>query len=176
MQNNTWQDNLNGDGVYSYKSPYPPSPYWFPGSFHISNTQIYCTIGGANGKEPAYQCRQTEDSGSIPGWGRSPGGGYSNSLQYPCLEKSYRQRSLLGYGPKVAKNWTQLKWLSMHVYTFTSILTFVFNWEANFSRTVCWNLGTGILSFEDSSFLWESLFYTNPSCLETSLSIYRLLL
>ena len=26
------------------------------------------------------------DAGSIPGWGRSPGGQHSNSLQYPCLE------------------------------------------------------------------------------------------
>ena len=26
------------------------------------------------------------DAGSIPGWGRSPGGGYDNSLQYSCLE------------------------------------------------------------------------------------------
>ena len=26
------------------------------------------------------------DAGSIPEWGRSPGGGHSNSLQYSCLE------------------------------------------------------------------------------------------
>ena len=26
------------------------------------------------------------DAGSIPGWGRSPGGGHSNPLRYPCLE------------------------------------------------------------------------------------------
>ena len=26
------------------------------------------------------------DKGSIPGLGRSPGGGHSNSLQYSCLE------------------------------------------------------------------------------------------
>ena len=28
----------------------------------------------------------TEDSGSIPGWERSPGGGNGNSFQYSCLE------------------------------------------------------------------------------------------
>ena len=28
----------------------------------------------------------TRDTGSIPGWGRSPGGGYGNPLQYSCLE------------------------------------------------------------------------------------------
>ena len=26
------------------------------------------------------------DSGSIPGWGRSPGGGHGNPPQYYCLE------------------------------------------------------------------------------------------
>ena len=26
------------------------------------------------------------DMGSIPGWGRSPGGGHGNPLQYLCLE------------------------------------------------------------------------------------------
>ena len=28
----------------------------------------------------------TGDLGSIPGWGRSPGGGNGNPLQYSCLE------------------------------------------------------------------------------------------
>ena len=28
-----------------------------------------------------------EDPGSIPGLGRSPGGGYGNPLQYSCLDK-----------------------------------------------------------------------------------------
>ena len=28
------------------------------------------------------------DLGSIPGLGRSPGGGHGNPLQYPCLENS----------------------------------------------------------------------------------------
>ena len=28
-----------------------------------------------------------KDTGSIPGSGRSPGGGYGNPLQYSCLEK-----------------------------------------------------------------------------------------
>ena len=35
--------------------------------------------------------------GSIPGWGRSPGGGHGNPLQYSCLENPLGQRSLAGY-------------------------------------------------------------------------------
>ena len=39
------------------------------------------------------------DVGLIHGLGRSPGGGSGNSLQYSCLEKYHRQRSLVGHGP-----------------------------------------------------------------------------
>ena len=36
-------------------------------------------------------------AGSIPGLGRSPGGGHGNPLQYSCLENPHGQRSLAGY-------------------------------------------------------------------------------
>ena len=39
--------------------------------------------GGSAGKESACD---TGDLGSIPGLGRSPGGGHDNPLQYSCLE------------------------------------------------------------------------------------------
>ena len=37
------------------------------------------------------------DVGSIPELGRSPRGGYGNSLQYPWPGESHGQRSLMGY-------------------------------------------------------------------------------
>ena len=39
------------------------------------------------------------DTGSIPGLGRSPGGGHGNLLQYSCLENLHGQKSLMGYSP-----------------------------------------------------------------------------
>ena len=39
------------------------------------------------------------DVGSIPAWGRSPGVGNDNSLQYTCLGESHGQRSVAGYSP-----------------------------------------------------------------------------
>ena len=39
--------------------------------------------GGSDGKESACNAG---DLGSIPGLGRSPGGGHGNPLQYSCLE------------------------------------------------------------------------------------------
>ena len=52
------------------------------------------TSGGSDGKESA--CRPI-CLGQIPGLGRSPGGGNSNSLQCACLENPHEQRSLVGY-------------------------------------------------------------------------------
>ena len=42
--------------------------------------------GGSVGKESACNAGDAEDSGSIPGLRRSPGGGHGNPLQYSCLE------------------------------------------------------------------------------------------
>ena len=39
-----------------------------------------------SGKESACDAGDTGDPGSIPGWGRSPGGGSDYLLQYPSLE------------------------------------------------------------------------------------------
>ena len=50
--------------------------------------------GGLDSKEAACNAG---DLGSIPGLGRSPGGGHGNTLQYSCLETPCGQRSLAGY-------------------------------------------------------------------------------
>jgi len=39
------------------------------------------------------------DLSSVPGLGRSPGGGHGKPLQYSCLENPHGQRSLAGYNP-----------------------------------------------------------------------------
>ena len=43
------------------------------------------------------------DLRSIPGLGRSPGGGHGNTLQYSCLENPNGQRSLAGYSSRGCK-------------------------------------------------------------------------
>ena len=82
---------------------------------------IYCLyqkvgfLGGTSGKETAGDIR---DMGSIPGSGRSPGGGPGNPLQYSCLEnpmdRGARQATVHG----VAKSRTQLKALNTHACTW----------------------------------------------------------
>ena len=42
--------------------------------------------GGSAVKNPASTAEDTGDAGLIPGWGRSPGGGNGDPLQYSCLK------------------------------------------------------------------------------------------
>ena len=55
---------------------------------------------GSDGKESTCSA---VDLGSIPGLGRSPGGGHGNTLQYSCLENPHGERSLEGYSPRGLK-------------------------------------------------------------------------
>ena len=56
--------------------------------------------GGSDGTESAWNAG---DLDLKSGWGRSPGEGNGNPLQYPCLENPQGQRSLVGYSPWVLK-------------------------------------------------------------------------
>ena len=48
-------------------------------------------------KNPHANAGDIRDLCSIPGLGRSSGGGHGNPLQYSCLENPHGQRSLVGY-------------------------------------------------------------------------------
>ena len=52
--------------------------------------------GGLDGKE--FTCN-VGDLDSIPGFGKSPGEGNGNPLQYSCLENPHGQGSLVSYSP-----------------------------------------------------------------------------
>ena len=55
--------------------------------------------GGAGGKEPAL----------IPGWGRPPGGGCANPLQFSCLENPMDRSTWRATAHRVIMGWTWLK-------------------------------------------------------------------
>jgi len=55
---------------------------------NILNLRYLGIFGGSNGKESACNA-----GGSIAGWGRSPGEGNGNPLQYSCLENSMERGS-----------------------------------------------------------------------------------
>ena len=59
-------------------------------------SNLYRVLGGSDRKESTCNAG---DLDSIPGLGRSSGGGHGNLLQYSCLENPHGQRSLVGYSP-----------------------------------------------------------------------------
>ena len=60
-------------------------------------------------KNPPANAGDIRDMGSVPGLGRSPGGGHRNPLQYSCLENPMDRGAWRATVHGVAKNQTQLK-------------------------------------------------------------------
>ena len=52
--------------------------------------------------------RFIRDTGSVPGLGRSPGGGHENPLQFPCLDNPMDRGAWRVTIHRVAKSQTQL--------------------------------------------------------------------
>ena len=73
------------------------------------NISLTSFPGGSDGKESACD---TGDVGLIPGWGRSPGEGNGNPLQYSCLENPVDRGAWWATVHGVTQNWTRLKQLS----------------------------------------------------------------
>ena len=63
------------------------------------------SVGDSDGKESACNVR---DLGSVPGLGRSPGGGHGSPLQYSCLENPMDRGTWQAAVHGVAKSWTRL--------------------------------------------------------------------
>jgi len=73
----------------------------------VKNPLAICLIG-----------RARSETGSVPGPGRSPGGGHGNPLQYSYVENSMDRGAWRATVHGVAKNWTQLKCFSTHANSF----------------------------------------------------------
>jgi len=64
--------------------------------------------GGSEVKNMPTNAGDTRDTGSIPGLGRSPGGGNGNPLQYSCLENPMDRVAWWAPVHRVTKNQRQL--------------------------------------------------------------------
>ena len=77
--------------------------------------------GGSDGKESDGNAG---DLGSIPGSGRSPGGGHSSPLQYSCLNNPHGQRSLTceAHTPWCRKESDTTERLSIQAHTSLNVM------------------------------------------------------
>ena len=68
-------------------------------------------------KNPPANAGDGSDEGSIPGSGRSPGGGHGNPFQYSCLEYPMDKGAWRARVHRVTKSWTRLKRQHTHTHT-----------------------------------------------------------
>ena len=73
--------------------------------------------GGSVVKNLPDNAGDAEDTGLIPRSGRSPGGGYGNPLQYPCLENPMDRGAWQATVHVVAESWRRLSDLA-HTHAF----------------------------------------------------------
>ena len=62
-----------------------------------------------SGKVLTCHARDVRDAGSVPGWGRSPGGGHGSPLQCSCLGNLMDRGGSRAVVHRVAKKWTRLQ-------------------------------------------------------------------
>ena len=91
----------------------------FPGDAVVKN--LYANAGNA---------------GSVPGWGRSPGEGNGNPLQYSCLENPIDRGVLWATVHGVAK----IDWALRHAWHGTCILTGGHSEQAHYKQTSQWTV------------------------------------
>ena len=71
-------------------------------------------------KIPLANAGDMRDMGSIPGWGRSTGGGHGSPLQYSSLENSMERGAWWVTVLRVTKSWKHLKRVSTHAHMVDS--------------------------------------------------------
>ena len=128
-------------------------------------------------KNPPASAGDVKDAGSIPGLGRSPGGGSGNPLQYSSLENPMDRGAWWAIIHRVAKSQTQLKRLSPHAkLLYNVVLVSAVQWS---ELAICINISppTPLLpSHPSRSQRWDpcvcSYFLPAISCAHDSVYIY----
>ena len=77
---------------------------------------IYCILGFPGGSDSKESSCNAGDLGSIPGLGRSPGGGHGNAFQYSCLENRHGWRSLAVCSPWGCKELDMTKCSTYYIF------------------------------------------------------------
>ena len=94
-------------------------------------------------KNPPDHAGDAGDAGSIPGSGRSPGGGNGNPLQFSCLENPMDRGAWRAKVHEVTKSQTQLSdWAPMKSYsnTGTHCDIWVYQWLTIRNHWLLWPL------------------------------------
>ena len=91
-----------------------PFSSWLNSSQHQDIFSEYSLVLALVVKNLPVNAGRLRDVSSIPGWGRSPGGGHGNPLQYSCLQNAMGSGAWQATVYRITKSWTQLKKLHRH--------------------------------------------------------------
>ena len=128
-------------------------------NFHFNNN-IFSFPDGSMVKESTWNAGYP---GSIPGLGRSPGGGHGNPLQYSCLENLMSREAWQAAVHGVTKSWTQLSdWTQTHN-------------NVSFTSAFCKNINSyfTLISHFSSTPFWSYLLGADPLCPQTLCNMSR---
>ena len=89
----------------------PLYSYWNTHTHTHTHTNTHIDFpSGVDGKEnPSANAGDVRDMGSIPGLGRSPGGGHDNPFQCTSMEHPMDRGGWWATVHRVTNSWTQLK-------------------------------------------------------------------
>ena len=138
--------SIPAEAFHTWQCSKPASHQWRVGSVSSSSSfwsllspmsNLGC-VGCTVVKNPPANAGYIRDVGSIPGLGRSLGGGHGDPLQYPCLENPMDRAAWWAAVHKFTKSQTQLKWLNthtcihictyIHIYLYNQITLFFWIW------------------------------------------------
>ena len=94
------------------------SGFWLEVQHDFWASQVALAI-----KNPPANAGDVRDAGSIPGSGRSPGGGHGNPLQYSCLVNPVDRGAWQAIVHRVAKSQTRLSDSHTRINTHTHTQT-----------------------------------------------------
>ena len=108
--------------------------------------------GGSSSKESTWNAGNLD---LIPGMGKSPGGGYGNPLQDPCLENPHGQRSLAGSSPWSSKESDTTATKHTWADEFNVNIIFEKGWNRNAYKVLTKYVPSSLRTSVSSSLKWN---------------------
>ena len=100
-------DSIHVSMLFSWNIPPSPSPTESKSLFYTSVSLFLWFYVGVPGGSAVKNSPAVQETDSIPGSGRSPGGGNGNPLQYSCLGNLIDRGTWWATVHSVTKSWTQ---------------------------------------------------------------------
>ena len=129
-----WVTSLSLLSFMHWRRKWQPTPVFLPGESQGQGSLVGCHLWGRTQSDTTEATQQQQQQqvviglpwqisgkesacnagglGSIPGLGRSPGGGHGTLLQYSCLENPMDRRAWWATVHRVTQSWARLKQLS----------------------------------------------------------------